>query len=80
MGQNNLVFTIICNDEKYLIQIIDWYNESYNTDFKIIKRIEDEVSFSKIKVSRYRLSDIFDLGYQFGVKEQKLRQEGKIDW
>jgi len=80
MGQNNLVFTIICNDEKYLIQIIDWYNESYNTDFKIIKRIEDEVSFSKIEVSRYRLSDIFDLGYQFGVKEQKLRQEGKIDW
>lgn len=80
MGQNNLVFTIICNDEKYLIQIIDWYNESYNTDFKIIKRIEDEVSFSEIEVSRYRLSDIFDLGYQFGVKEQKLRQEGKIDW
>ena len=80
MEPNKLIFTIICNDEKYLNQIIDWYNASYKTDFKIINRIEDEVCFSEIEVSKYRPSDIFDLGYQFGVKEQKLREEGKIDW
>jgi hypothetical protein len=77
---NKIIFTIICNDEKYLKQIIDWYNDSYKTDFKIVNRIEDEVCFSEIEVSKYKPSDIFDLGYQFGVKEQKLREEGKIDW
>lgn len=80
MEQNKIVFTIICNDEKYLNEIIDWYNDAYKTDFKIINRIEDEVCFSEIEVSKYKPSDIFDLGYQFGVKEQKLREEGKIDW
>lgn len=77
---NKIIFTIICNDEKYLIQIIDWYNNSYKTDFKIVNRIEDEVCYSEIEVSKYKPSDIFGLGYQFGVKEQKLREEGKIDW
>jgi hypothetical protein len=80
MEQNKLIFTVICNNEEYLNQIIDWYNESYKTDFKIINRIEDEVCFSEIEVSKYKPSDLFDLGYQFGVKEQKLREEGKIDW
>lgn len=80
MEQNKIVFTIICNEEKYLNQIIDWYNKSYKTDFKIINKIEDEVCFVEIEVSKYKISDIFDLGYQFGVKEQKLRELGKIDW
>jgi hypothetical protein len=80
MEQNKIVFTIICNEEQYLNQIIDWHNESYKTDFKIINKIEDEVSFVEIEVSKYKMSDIFNLGYQFGVKEQKLREEGKIDW
>ncbi len=75
-----MIFTIICNEEKYLREVIDWYNNSYKTDFRIVNRIEDEVCFSEIEVSKYKPSDLFDLGYQFGVKEQKLRQEGKIDW
>lgn len=75
-----MIFTVVCNNEKYLNQIIDWCNDLYKTDFKVINRIEDEVCFSEIEVSRYKPSDLFDLGYQFGVKEQKLREEGKIDW
>jgi len=82
MEQNNkrLIFTVICNDEGYLNQVIDWYNSSYKTDFRIIRIINDEVGFAEIEVSNYKDSDLFDLGYQFGVKEQRLRQEGKIDW
>ena len=80
MKQNKIAFTVICNDEQYLNQVIDWYNEAYKTDFRIINRIEDEVCFSEIEVSKCKPSDIFDLGYQFGVKEQKLRGEGMIDW
>jgi hypothetical protein len=80
MEQNKIVLTIICNEKQYLNQIIDWYNESYKTDFKIINKIEDEVCFKEIEVSKYKISDVFDLGYQFGVKEQKLREEGKTDW
>lgn len=61
-------------------QAIDWYNSSYQTDFRIIRIINDKVGFSEIEVSKYKDSGLFDLGYQLGVKEQKLPQEGKIDW
>jgi hypothetical protein len=75
-----MIFTVICNEATYLNQVIDWYNSNHKTDFKISKIIDDEVSFAEIEVLRYKQSDLFDLGYQFGVKEQMLRQEGKIDW
>ena len=80
MEQSKIIFTVICNDQRHLTPIINWYNDSYKTDFKIINWIEDEVCFVEIEVSKYKQSDLFDLGYQFGVKEQKLREEGKIDW
>ena len=31
----------------------------------------------ELEASVYKTSDIFDLGYQFGVKEQELRHQGK---
>ncbi|MEY8862124.1 hypothetical protein [Tenacibaculum singaporense] len=73
-------FRVICNDEKYLKSSIDWYNSIYKTDFKIVNFTLGEVNFVDIKVSKYTLSDIFNIGYQFGVKEEKLRQKGEIDW
>ncbi len=80
MEQKNSNFTVICNEKKYLEDSIQWYNKNYKTDFEIIDFIEDEVNFAEIKVTKYKLSDIFRLGYQFGVKEQKLREKGQIDW
>lgn len=81
MEQNNeIIFSVICNDQEYLNQTIEWYNSNYNTNFEIVNYIYDEVNFAEIKVSKFKLSDLFDLGYQFGVKEQSLRQQGKIDW
>ncbi len=80
MELGSIKITVICNDEKYLQQVIDWYNNNYKTDFKIINLIYDEVNFAEIEVSKYKQSDLFDLGYQFGVKEQRLRQQGEIDW
>lgn len=77
---DKIKFTVICNEENNLQQIIDWYNRNYNTDFSIVGIISDEVEFAEIEVSRYKDSDLFALGYQFGVKEQRLRDEGKIDW
>ncbi|WP_299715323.1 hypothetical protein [uncultured Tenacibaculum sp.] len=80
MTSNNIKITIICNDKEYLQQVIDWYNKNYKTDFKITNIILDEVNFAELEASVYKTSDIFDLGYQFGVKEQELRHQGKIDW
>ena len=73
-------FRVICNDEKYLKSSIDWYNSVYKTDFKIIDFVLDEVNFADITATKYSLTDIFNIGYQFGVKEEKLRQKGEIDW
>ena len=80
MESDKIEISIICNDEKYLNQVIDWYNWNYKTDFKIVNFIYGEVNFAEIEVSQYKPSDFFDLGYQFGVKEQKLRHQSEIDW
>ena len=80
MELDKIKFTVICNDERYLNQVIDWYNKSYKTDFSIVNIINDEVGFAEIEVSKYKPSDLFGLGFQFGVKEEKLRQQGEIDW
>lgn len=74
-------FEITCSDEKYLKEVIEWYNRNYNTDFKIIEVVDEvEVLFVTISANQFKQSDVFELGYQFGTKEEKLRSEGKIDW
>ncbi len=80
LDKNTISFSVICNDEKYLSKVIIWYNKNYKTDFKIKKIIYDEVNFAEIEVSNYKITDLFGLGYQFGVKEQILRQKGEIGW
>ncbi len=75
-----ITFRVICNDNTYLAETLEWYNSVYNTDFEIINFIIDEVNFADIRVNKYSVSDIFNIGYQFGVKEEKLRQKGEIDW
>jgi hypothetical protein len=39
------------------------YNNFFKTDFKIINTIDDEVPFCDIKVTNYKIGDIFDLGF-----------------
>jgi hypothetical protein len=80
MDTNRISFRIICNDRKYLEESIDWYNSVNKTDFKIDNFILDEVNFAFITATKYSLTDIFNVGYAFGTKEQKLRSENKIDW
>jgi Zn/Cd-binding protein ZinT len=76
----NIVFSIIANGPEYLKEILDWYNKNYGTNFEIVEIIEDEVTFVDIKAYTWNHADIFNIGYQLGIKEQRLRQEGKIDW
>ncbi len=80
MEQNKTIFTVICNDEKYLKESLDWYNSINQTDFRIKKFILDEVNFAEIEVLKFQLTDVFNIGYAFGTKEQKLRDKGEIDW
>lgn len=74
-----LVFEIIC-DEILFPESIKSYNKSYNTDFEIIEFVYDEVIFGKVKVTKYTLMDIFQLGYQYGAYVQFKRDKGEIDW
>lgn len=81
MEQNNetLEFQII-SDDILIKEVVTTYNETYGTDFKIVDFIYDEVTFCKLRVSKYKTSDIFDLGYQFGTYAQFKRDKGEIDW
>lgn len=82
MEQNNspLVFQVICSDDTLIKEVIEKYNNTYNTDFEVVNFIYDEVIFCEIKVTKYKISDIFDLGYQFGGYAQFKRHRGEIDW
>lgn len=73
-------FRVICNNEKYLKDVLKWYNNTYKTDFEISNIIYDEVNFVDITSTKFTLADVFNIGYQFGVEEERLRQKGEIDW
>jgi hypothetical protein len=67
MEQNNNYkeFEIICDNELLMKKVIYIYNNVYNTDFKLIEYILDEVNFAKLG-GNVKLSDIFDLGSMYG--------------
>jgi hypothetical protein len=70
----------MCDNEEYLAQTLKSYNEMYHTDFKIINIIYDEVNFVDLESTKFTLTDIFNIGYQYcGFIEMK-RQKGEIDW
>jgi hypothetical protein len=82
MEQNNkeTIFRLMVTSVDTLSQQIEKYNSFFKTDFEIIKVIEDEVMFCDIRVTKFQTSDIFNLGFTLARFEQKLREEGKIDW
>lgn len=82
MEQNNkeTIFRLMVTSVDTLNQQIEKYNNFFKTDFEIIKIIEDEVMFCDIRVTKFQTSDIFNLGFALARFEQKLREEGKIDW
>jgi hypothetical protein len=83
MKQNNLKpieFDVICGDDKLILESLSSYNETYKTDFEVTEFIYDEVIFAKLKATRYEISDIFYLGYQFGGYAEYKRKKGEIDW
>ena len=75
-----MIFTIISGDDLLIKEILENYNNTYNTDFEIVNFIYDEVVFAEIKVSNFSISDIFNLGYQFGSFVQIKRETEQIDW
>jgi predicted RNA-binding protein len=81
MGQNSKIeFDIISGDDILIIEVVSNYNTTYKTDFEIAKFIYDEVVFARIQASKYKLSDIFELGNQFGGYAKFKREKGEIDW
>ncbi|MDR1203627.1 MAG: hypothetical protein LBL58_18620 [Tannerellaceae bacterium] len=80
MENNELIFRVMVTSSELLKREIEDYNNFFKTDFEIINIIEDEVPFCDIKVKRYKISDIFDLGFCLARLEQNLREKGEINW
>lgn len=79
-NEDYTIFRLMVTSVETLKAQIDKYNSFFNTDFEIIKVIDDEVPFCDVRVSKFQMSDIFGLGFGLARFEQKLREEGKIDW
>jgi len=77
---NEIVFEVMVMYIEVLKREIDDYNTRHNTNFEIIEVIDDEVIFCKIKVTNYKYSDLYNLGYSVSVLQYTLRERGEIDW
>ena len=77
---DTIVFEISATFPELLIQAIEHLNKSEETDFKLIEIIEDEITYCKISVSSYKISDIYMLGYIHAAIQYDLRNKGEIDW
>ena len=75
---NELVFEVRVMDVDILEKTIEQHNKEEGTDFVIIKKIEDELSLAVIKVSKYKINDIFYLGYGLSVMQYYLREKGEF--
>jgi hypothetical protein len=77
---NEIIFEVMITFPHLLKLEVENYNNFHGTDFEIIQVIDDEVPFCRIKVSNYKHSDIFDLGYSLAAAQYVLRDKGEIDW
>lgn len=68
---------IDAKSEYFLQQVIDKYNNSYQTDFCIVDIYihTDGWCFCTIEVSKDNEQHIFDLGYQLAIAEQKSKKQ-----
>lgn len=80
MESKELIFRVMVTSPDVLEREIINYNNFFKTDFKIINVIDDEVPFCDIKVTKYKMENIFGLGFCLARLEQKLREKGEIDW
>ena len=75
---NELVFEVMVMELDVLEKIIDKYNKKEGTNFKIIEKIEDEFSVAVLKVSKYKIEDIFYLGQSLSDMQYCLREKGEF--
>jgi hypothetical protein len=80
MEYKELIFTVMVTFPDLLEREIEFFNMSYGTDFQVIEFIDDEVPFCKIRVTKYTITNIFDLGYSLAATQYTLRAKGEIDW
>lgn len=78
--KDEFIFEIDVVSPEILQEEINRYNQFNKTDFTIEHIHEEiEIYFCTIKTTA-SIKDIFSLGFCFAIHEEKLRQEGKIDW
>lgn len=78
MTENTISFEIICDYKELLVEAIQFYNDTYKTDFTLTEYIEDEVNFANIEGRRIAIADVYSLGTVYGRmserKERELRE------
>ena len=72
MHRQKIEFTFICDDEEIIIKAINLYNQTYKTNFKLVKFEYGEVNFATIS-GDVRFHDIFDLGAWYGAIIERTR-------
>ena len=74
-------FDVIAGDKLVFPSVLQQFNEQYQSDFQIVEFEErDHVLFAVVKFSKASLSDLFLLGFYFGMRVQNKRNSKEINW
>lgn len=82
MNENKeMLFKVMVMFPEILQNAIQRHNSFNNTDFEVVEVMEEiEGCFCKIKVTKYKIEDVFNFGYLLSALENKMRIKGEIDW
>lgn len=64
--EQNKTLRIITNYPNILKQTIDWYNNTYKTDFEFSEFVRDEVNFAIVFYNKSSELHVFQFGVDFG--------------
>lgn len=68
MESNKKELHIITNQPYILQETIDWYNNTFKTDFVFDRFVEDEVNYAFVTYEKATNFHIFQLGANYGRK------------
>ena len=71
-------FEIMTNHQDDLRKEIDYFNKENGSDLKIIRVLDDEVTFIEVECSLVD-EKLFEFGIQFGYSDQRKVLEGRIN-
>ncbi|OIN60963.1 hypothetical protein [Arsenicibacter rosenii] len=76
-----LKFEIITGDESLIKKVVEEFNKEPKRLFEVVGfEDRDGDIFARLELKKGTLSDVFQLGCNFGMRIEVMRHRNEIDW